>query len=237
MATYDNPRFEDARPIAPAGMLAGERAAFITRTYTHLLGAILAFVGIEVMLFRSGIAATLAERMLGVNWLLILGAFLIVGWFASRTAHRAQSAAAQYAALAAFVVAEAIIFVPLLYVAEYSVGGGVIQKAAAVTLTGFMGLTLVAFVTRKDFSFLRGLLGWGFVLALIAIVGGVVFGFDLGLWFSVAMIGLAGAAVLYDTSNILHHYPTNRHVAASLELFSSIALMFWYVLRLFMSRR
>jgi FtsH-binding integral membrane protein len=50
------------------------------------------------------------------------------------------------------------------------------------------------------------------------------------------MIGLAGAAVLYDTSNILHHYPKDKYVAASLALFASIAMMFWYVLRLFMSR-
>ena len=52
----------------------------------------------------------------------------------------------------------------------------------------------------------------------------------------VAMIGFAGAAVLYDTSNIMHHYPQDRYVAASMALFASIALMFWYILRLFMGR-
>jgi FtsH-binding integral membrane protein len=105
-----------------------------------------------------------------------------------------------------------------------------------VTLLGTAGLTAVAFMTRKDFSFLRGLLMWGGMLALVAIAGGVLFGFELGTWFSVAMIGFAGAAVLYDTSNVLHHYPEDRYVGAALELFASIALMFWYVLRLFMSR-
>jgi hypothetical protein len=97
-------------------------------------------------------------------------------------------------------------------------------------------LTAVAFVTRKDFSFLRGILMWAGILALVGIVGSVLFGFELGTWFSVAMIGFAGAAVLYDTSNILHHYPEDRYVAAALQLFASIAMMFWYVLRLFMSR-
>src|SRR6202000_2743504 len=58
-------------------------------------------------------------------------------------------------------------------------------------------------------------------------------GFQLGTWFSVAMIGFAGAAVLYDTSNIIHVYPEDRYVAAAMPLFASIALMFWYVLRLF----
>ena len=84
--------------------------------------------------------------------------------------------------------------------------------------------------------FLRGMLVWGGILALVAIVAAVLFGFELGTWFSVAMIGFAGAAVLYDTSNILHHYPEDRYVGAALALFASIALMFWYVLRLFMSR-
>jgi FtsH-binding integral membrane protein len=112
----------------------------------------------------------------------------------------------------------------------------VIESAAGVTLLGTAGLTAVAFMTRKDFSFLRGLLMWGGILALVAIAGGVLFGFALGTWFSVAMIGFAGAAVLYDTSNVLHHYPEDRYVGAALELFASIALMFWYVLRLFMSR-
>jgi uncharacterized protein len=91
-------------------------------------------------------------------------------------------------------------------------------------------------ITRKDFSFLRGLLVWGFILAMVGIVASLLFGFEMGTWFSVAMIGFAGAAVLYDTSNIIHHYPEDKYVAASLALFASIALMFWYVLRLFMSR-
>jgi FtsH-binding integral membrane protein len=41
----------------------------------------------------------------------------------------------------------------------------------------------------------------------------------------------------YDTSNVLHHYPEDRYVGAALELFASVAMMLWYVLRLFMSRR
>jgi len=102
-------------------------------------------------------------------------------------------------------------------------------------LLGFAGLTAVAFLTRKDFSFLGSMLRWGFVAALLLIVGGVLFGFQLGTFFSVGMIALAGAAILYDTSNVLHHFPEDQHVSASLQLFGSIALMFWYVLSLFLS--
>ena len=148
----------------------------------------------------------------------------------------AKSQVAQYGALGLFIIAEAIIFVPLLWMAENFAKGGVIESAAVATLAGFAALTAVAFITRKDFSFLKGFLLWGVVSAIILMILGAIFGFQLGLFFSMAMVVIAGAAILYDTSNIIHHYPEDRHVAASLELFASVALMFWYVLQLFMSR-
>lgn len=212
------------------------RGRFIARAYNHLFGAILAFVLLEVAMFKTGIAEGIASALLGTNWLLVLGGFVVVSWMARYVSHRSTSLAAQYAALAGYVLAQAIIFVPLLYIAD-KFAPGVITSAAAVTFLGFVGLSLVAFVTRKDFSFLRGILIWGGIVALVLIVAGVLFGFMLGTFFSVAMIGLAGAAILYDTSNILYHYPEDRYVGAALELFASVALMFWYVLRLFLGSR
>jgi FtsH-binding integral membrane protein len=212
------------------------RARFIVRTYNHLFGAILLFTLIEVGLFMSGIAQVMAQAMLGVNWLIVLGGFVVVSWLASRFAHTAESKPVQYMALGGFVVAQAIIFVPLLFIAQ-TVAPGAIQSAALVTMVGFGGLTAIAFISKKDFSFLGAFLKWAFVCALLLIIGGVVFGFELGTFFSVAMVGLAGAAILYDTSNVLHHFPEDRYVGASLELFSSVALMFWYVLRIFISSR
>lgn len=229
-------QLETASNYTPVAALSTDaRSTFIWRTYGHLALAILGFGAIETYLFDSGLAQPLANAMLGFNWLLILGAFMIVGWLASHVAHRVDSKPLQYLALAGFVVAEAIIFVPLLALA-IALQPGIVESAAGVTLLGAAGLTAVAFITRKDFSFLRGMLVWGGILALIAVASAVLFGFELGTWFSVAMIGFAGAAVLYDTSNVLHHYPEDRYVGAALELFASIALMFWYVLRLFMSR-
>lgn len=220
-------------PVSEAS--AESRSTFIWRTYGHVAAAILLFAAIESYLFSSGLADPLAQTLLGFSWLLILGAFMIVGWLATHVAHTVQSKPVQYVALVGFVVAEAIIFLPLLAIA-IRLQPGIVESAVGVTLLGTAGLTAVAFITRKDFSFLRGLLVWGGILALIGIVASVLFGFALGTWFSVAMIGFAGAAVLFDTSNILHHYPEDRYVGAALALFASIALMFWYVLRLFMSR-
>jgi FtsH-binding integral membrane protein len=226
--------YDRSRPVAQRS--EETRAEFITKTYLHLFGAILAFTLLEAAYFTTGVAVPIAVALLSTSWLLVLGGFVVVSWLATRIAHVAEAPGAQYAALAAYVIAESIIFVPLLLIAQMA-APGVIQSAAMVTLFGFTGLTVVVFSTRKDFSFLGGLLGWCGVVALTLIVAGVIFGFDLGTFFSVAMIALAGGAILHDTSKVLHHFPEDRYVAAALELFASVALLFWYVLRLYLSRR
>ncbi len=221
--------------LAPVSELsASDRSSFIWKCYAHVVGAILAFAAIEVYLFQSGIAAAIAGPMLN-NWFMVFGAFILASWGATHVAHRLESKNAQYAAFAFFVMMEALIFAPMLYMA-YLKEPGIIDSAAGVTILGSVGLVATAMITGKDFSFLRGMLVWIGMLALVAIVGSLFFGFELGTWFSVAMIGFAGAAVLYDTSNIMHHYPQDKYVAASMALFASIAMMFWYILRLFMSR-
>lgn len=215
---------------------ADSRARFIVQTYNHLFGAIALFTLIEIGLFTSGLAPVIAAGMLGTSWLLVLGGFVLVSWLASRAAHTAQSRAVQYVALAGFVAAEAIVFVPLLVIAQARAPGA-LQSASLVTFVGFAALTAIAFKTRKDFSFLGGFLRWGGIVALLLIAGGAIFGFSLGTFFSVAMVGFAGAAILYDTSNVIREFPEDRPVAAALQLFASVALMFWYVLRLFIASR
>ena len=212
------------------------RSQFIWKCYAHVVGAILAFAAIEVYLFSSGIAQAIAPAMMN-SWLLVLGAFILVSWGATHVAHRLESKVTQYAAFAVFVFAEALIFAPMLLMAMLmDPSGTMVESAATVTVVGCVGLIATAMITRKDFSFMRGLLVWGGMLALGAIAGSLIFGANLGTWFSVAIIGFAGIAVLYDTSNIMHHYPSDKYVAASMALFASIAMMFWYILRLFMSR-
>jgi FtsH-binding integral membrane protein len=220
---------------AVSGLDATRRSAFISRTYQHLLVAILGFAAVETFFFQTGLAYPMAQAMLGVSWLLVIGGLMVVGWLFSGIAARSESKAAQYGALVGYVVAEAVFFVPLLVIAEISAPGA-ISSAAVATLVGFAGLTLVAMYSGKDFTFLGGALRWMGVSALVLIVCGVLFGFELGTFFSVAMVVFAGLAILYETSKVLNTYAEDRYVAASLALFASVALLFWYVLRIF-SRR
>lgn len=213
-----------------------ERAAFIRRTYAHLAGAVLAFIGLEAYMVNSPIAEMLLQVMsMRFGWLMILGGFMILGRMATGLATSNASQSMQYAGLTMYVILEAVIFAPILWIAVHFSSPEVIPTAGILTLGIFGGLTLVVFTTKKDFSFLGGILKVGFMVALGLIVCAVLFGFNLGLVFSFAMVLLASGAILYDTSRIMNHYAPDQHVAASLQLFASIALLFWYVLQIVMS--
>jgi FtsH-binding integral membrane protein len=222
--------------LAVAALPEDARATFITRTYVHLYGAIVGFTLFEALLFMSGLALPIAKAFLSVSWLWVLGGFVLVSWLASRIAHNAQSMAVQYFALAGYVVAEGLIFVPMLLIAQLF-APGTIQAAATITLLAFTALTVIVHVSRRNFSFLGPFLAFGGVAAVGTIVAGAVFGFQLGTFFSVAMVLLAGGSILHDTSKVLHSYPEDRYVGAALQLFAGVALLFWYVLRLFLNSR
>lgn len=213
-----------------------DRAAFIRKTYIHLAGAILAFIGIEAFLMTSGYAETIARTMLGGGgtWFLVLLAFMGVSMLANWWANSQTSKAMQYFGLGLYTVAEAIIFVPLLFLAQYKTGSSsVIAEAGVVTVGLFMGITAVVFLSKKDFSFLGPILMIGGFVALGAIAASLMFGFSLGTIFAFVMVAFAGGSILYQTSNVMHRYNTNQYVAASLSLFASIALLFWYILQIY----
>jgi FtsH-binding integral membrane protein len=216
------------------------RVAFLVKVYQHLALAVLAFVVFEAALFVTGLAEASYNFLAssgGIAWLLILGGFTIVSAIASRSAHNLQNTGAQYGGLFLLAAAEAAIFAPFLYLAFNQEGGqSTVASAVVVTALGFGALSLVAFTTRKDLSFLRPLIMWGFMIALGLIVAAVLFSFDLGIVFTIAMIGLAGASILYQTQQIVRKYPEWAYVGAAVSLFASLMMLFWYVLRLFMRR-
>ncbi len=230
-STYGN----SVAQAAPA-----DRAAFIRKTYMLLAAAILAFIAVEGFLFASGAAVVIASVLFSggaIGWLVVLGLFMGVSFLANRWATSETSTAIQYAGLGIFIIAEAIIFVPLILIAT-SVSGdaSVLLKAGIVTLGLFLGITFTVFITRTDFSFLRPILAIGGFAALGFIVASAIFGFSLGTVFAFVMVAFAGTAILYETSNVLHRFNTKQHVAASLTLFASVALLFWYILSIFSSR-
>lgn len=237
----NNTTFEyAARGFTAAEALPEERAAFIRKTYLHLALAILAFGAMTFYLVSSEAGLWIAQTMVSgpYAWLIVIGLFMGVSFVAQKWAMSDTSRPMQYMGLILFTVAEAIVFLPLLFMATYYSGEGVvtIAKAGIVTLGLFLGLTAVVFLTKKDFSFLGPILAIGGFVALGFIVSGIVFGFSLGSIFAFFMVAFAGGAILYETSNMLHRYNTNQYVAASLGLFASVALLFYYILMIFTGR-
>ncbi len=217
-----------------------ERAVFIQKTYAHLGVAIIAFVVLEGILLTifppQTLLATLGPLLGGFGWLIVLGAFMVVSWVARSWADSSTSPAKQYAGLGLYVVAEALIFLPIM---AYStlLDPTIPMNAGIITAIVFGGLTAMVFLTGTDFSGMGKFLWIGGLVAMGVIAASMVMGFGLGAWFSGAMILLASGYILYDTSNVMRHYRTDQHVAASLALFASVALLLWYVMQLLMSMR
>ncbi len=244
---------ERSIPHADATRGVSARVRFIRLTYLHLLFAILAFAGLEYLLQTNAFLAAKISMPFTTfaiggswNWGIVLAAFMAVSFVADYWADHSSSRAMQYIGLALYVVAEAVIFVPLLAIVNWKTQailarGGVephiLRDSGITTLAIFLGLTASVFISRKDFSFLRGGLCMASSAALALIFLSLSFGFNLGLVFSVGMVFLAGGYILFQTSRILAHHDPRHHVSAALALFSSVALMLWYVIRIFLRAR
>jgi FtsH-binding integral membrane protein len=218
-----------------------ERVAFIRRTYAHVAAAVLALVAFETVLIGTGIAKDIVSSMFASNfaWLGLMVVF-IGGTFAAQYMARSRSSIGmQYAGLALYVLLYGVLFMPILTIASLpAYGGGQLPlQAGIVTLAVFGGLTVAVFASGKDFSYLGPILGVCTFLALGVIIAAIIGGFSLGLVFSALMVALMSGYIIYDTSNIIHRYGTSEHVAASMALFGSVALLFYYILRIFMSAR
>ncbi|MGE8431733.1 Bax inhibitor-1/YccA family protein [Chryseobacterium joostei] len=215
-----------------------EKASFYKKTYLHVALSILAFIGVETIL-QMVVPGEIIFMMIGqrYTWLLIIGVFWLASILASKWS-LSQSKSTQYLGLGFYIVLEAIIFMPLLFIATNMAGGAnVIFQAATLTVAMFAGISAVAFTSKRDFSFLRNIIVIGGFISIGLIVGGMAFGFNLGLWFSVGMVILASATILYQTSKLKDSYGTNQYVGAALQLFASIMLLFWYILNILMSKR
>jgi FtsH-binding integral membrane protein len=235
MSSVENPYRSPWGTLASQAA-ADERADFIRKTYLHLGGAVACFIALETLLVNAPFAPDLVQLMLGnrFSWIIVIGAFMAVSYIANSWAMSSVSVSRQYAGLALYVVAEAVVFLPLLLIAGHFGPPNVIFTAGWVTAAMFGALTLIVVVSGHDFSYLRGILGIASIAVLIIIGWACISGQNLGIPFSVAMIAFACGYILYDTSNVMKHYRIGQHVAASLALFAAVALLFWYVLQLLM---
>jgi len=225
-----------------AGLTAFEapvdaRMAFVRKTYVHLTAAIGLFVAASFLTYTSGFSEAFV-RWLGTgkfNWLLVIGGMSVLGWLGTSMAQNSRGKGMQYGGLTLYAVLYAVVFSPILFIAVRAFPGThILETAAALTLLTFAGLSGYVLTTKRDFTFMGPFLAVTGLVAFGVIVFSVIFGWNLGIWFSAAMILFCAGTTLYSTSKVLHSYRTDQYVSASLELFASIAMMFFYILRLLM---
>ena len=246
------------RPIAGAVATLGvsDRVAFLRRTYALLGISLIAFAAITGGLMRYATQTSLEFSSWAFtgqfSWLMVIGLFMVVGYVAQRLARSETSRALQFLGLFVFVFAESVLLQPMLWILIAKFGNAetigftneglltgraaaILGQAVVITLAIFIGLTLTVFVTKKDFSFLRGVLSIATFAVLGVIIASMLFGFSLGALFSGFVILIMAGYILQQTSMVMRDFPPTAYVAAALMLFSTIATLFWYVLRLLMS--
>jgi modulator of FtsH protease len=140
------------------------------------------------------------------------------------------------AALFGFTTLTGVVISPLIHVL-LRINPGSILAAGVLTVGIFGGLTAYVFVTKKDFSFMRGMLMTGLVVVILAGVANIFLGASaLGFAVAAATLLLFSGFVLYDTSNIIRRYPTNEYIAGALSLYLDAFNIFLALLRLLNSR-
>lgn len=212
------------------------KAAFICNTYLHLAVAIALFITLQIFLIRTGIAEMIIGGFAGLGrgfifvFLAVVFFFLVLFAIAKELVN-SEFIVLQQIGFCLYVFLYSLAFAPMLSMFEINYGIGLILEAGIITSGLFLGLTAVAFLTQKDFSFLLTSLVISSFLLLFFAITGLVFGFSFRNLFAFLLVVLASGWMLYQTSKVLHHYQPNQYIAASIALFSSVTWLFWTILR------
>jgi hypothetical protein len=229
-----------AQTTVAAHAPAAERVGFLKKVYGILL---LGVLGFAATLWAAGNVPAVNAVALEIGsliyrgrygWLIYIGIFMAGSWAVHALAEKRPINAVAYAA---WVVLLALLIAPLVLMIAKTRGVEVINQASMLTAVVFGGLTAVVLYTGKDFSFLRGILGLVGIVLFGACIAGLIFGFTMGLWMSVAIVALFAGYILYDTSEILHRLPTNMAMSGAIMLFTDVVLLFKHILILLASRR
>lgn len=214
------------QPQTAAQANLAERLSFIRKVYALFFVATLFAVGGVALgfLFPPLMVAAFEHP-----WIALI---LMLGGVMGAQAVRHQPGVNLFA-LFAFTMLTGVVISPLLYIVNQNNPASIIQ-AGVLTVGIFGGLTAYAFISKRDFSFLRGMLVTGLIVIILAGLLNVLLVGSLGLGFAVAVATLLLFAgfVLYDTSNIIRRYPTNEYVAGALSLYLDAFNIFLALLRI-----
>jgi modulator of FtsH protease len=182
------------------------------------------------LLFSGAVAAVSVAFALPAPGLLLT----LVGYFGLLFAvHRWQNSPAALPAVFALTGFMGYTLGPLLsHTLALPSGGAVVALALASTGVAFLGLSAWVLATRRDFSFLGGLLFAGMLVTLVmALVGMLMPVPGLAMVVAILLALLSCGLILHDTSRIVQGGETN-YVLATVGLYLSLYNLFSSLLSL-----
>ena len=203
--------------------LADERIDFLGKTY-----------GMLALCIAAGSAG--AYFSLGMSFphehpFIMLG-IMIAGIFAVQATRHISGL--NFVMLLGFGIITGLAISPLVGIVAAK-SGMLVTQAFLTTAISFVSLTAYVFISRKDFSFLKGFV-WTGLIAMIVLGLSNYFFFESGslqLAISGMSVLLFSAFILYDTSSILRDYPNDEYIAAALTLYLDVFLLFQNLLYMF----
>lgn len=187
---------------------------------------------LAMTLVFSAIAAAAAVAM-GVQQMNIL-VFFIGAYGLMFLVHKTANSAMGLLATFAFTGFMGFTLGPILS-AYLTLANGpqLIMTALGMTGLTFFGLSAVALITRKDFSFLANFMMAGAIVLVLAMVAALIFNIPtLSLMVSAGFVLFSSAAILYQTSEIVHRAGETNYILATITLYVSIYNLFVSLLSL-----
>ena len=204
-----------------------DRMAFIKKVYSLLgLSLLTGILAAVFTLSNTGFLITVNQYYWGFV-IAEIGVLLLCFW-------KRKTATLGFVLLFTFTILSGITVSPLIYVYQTVAG-----QAAALTVVAFCGLTAYVFVSKKDFSFLGGILWVGIILMIVGGLLNLFYFKSFDLQYFMAWIGvfLFSGFILYDTSNIIRRYNTDEYIAGALSLYLDILNLFIHLLIILGGRR
>ena len=215
-----NPFADSTHNVETVGQLMQEaQMSFIRKTYVLFLAGILTAIVMGYLTLNFAPLTALAVSIVRMPILMIV--LLIGGSIGAQVL--AQRPGLDVVALFGFT--GLLGFLMAIIIASYA--PAVVGQAGLMSAVIFGSLTAYAFISRKNFNFLGGMLFVGMIsLILGSIINAIFFkSFNFSYFLSWGILVMSSGWVLYDTSNMIHNYRREQAGAAALGLFIS----FWNI--------
>jgi len=212
-----------------------QRLAFLRSVYLWLVGGFgVAAVGAFVLLATLPVMAPIIGSGQWFMWALFIAQMgaIIFAQSVSRKKPINILAFAIFTLISGYFLG----LISLVYIS--TIGVGTVLAAAGMTAGDFLLLSAIAFISKKDFSFLRNFILVGVGIFFFGGLIAAIFHLELlSLAFAAVAVIACSAKILYDTSNMLRTEDYSDPAGFALSLFVSLYNIFLSILRLLGGRR